>query len=159
MDLTLFEQAGQGELHLTVRSLPGEEPAQTGRRCAEVLREHQAVLVRHEVFGTLPACQEALTAMKQVLGQPEWPASCVQGGPCGAEALAGLHVLAVRGTPVETVSLGGRPVGRTFCDHWTRHLLLGNVQPDQVFEPTLFVSPTDTPSRSVRRTTQFERTL
>jgi enamine deaminase RidA (YjgF/YER057c/UK114 family) len=31
--------------------------------------------------------------------------------------------------PVETVRLGGRPVGRTFSDHWVRHVLLGDIRP------------------------------
>ncbi len=129
LDLTLFEQGREGELHLTVRSLPGEKPAETARRCARLLQEHQAEVVRQEVFGTLPACQEALQAMQQILGRADWPVNCVQGRPCDAEALSGLHMLAVRGRPVETVLLGGRPVGRSFRDHWARHLLLGDVQP------------------------------
>jgi enamine deaminase RidA (YjgF/YER057c/UK114 family) len=129
-NLAIVEQGGEAELHLTARSLPGETPAEVGRLCAQILMEHQAVVVRQEIFGPLPACREALQGLQQRLGGPAWPVTCVQGGACGPESLAGLHILAVRGMPVETVSLGGRPVGRTFRDHWARHLLLGDVQPN-----------------------------
>jgi enamine deaminase RidA (YjgF/YER057c/UK114 family) len=134
-NLTLFENGPERELHLTVRPLPGEAAAETGRRCAALLKENQATVVRQEVFGSLSACEQALAGMGQVLGKMDWPVNSVQGGGCGTEPLAGLHVLAVRGMPVETVTLEGQPVGRTFRDHWTRHLLLGNVQPDDRSRP------------------------
>jgi len=128
-DLAMVEQGEEAELHLTVRSRPGESPAGVVRRCAQVLREQRALVVRQEIFGNLPACRAAVQAFRRQLDGADWPMTCIQGASCGPEPLAGVHILAVRGRPVQTVRLEGRTVGRTFRDHWARHLLLGDVRP------------------------------
>ena len=88
------------------------------------------MLVRHEVFGTLPACQEAPYGHEAGLGAARVAGQLRAGGTLRGRGPGRPALFGVRGAPVETVTLGGRAVGRTFRDHWTRHLLLGNVQPD-----------------------------
>jgi enamine deaminase RidA (YjgF/YER057c/UK114 family) len=117
------------EFHVTVRPLPNETPADTLGRLAAVLRAQEALIVRQEVFGTLKAHREVLQGMQKLLGEVNWPVTFVEGASCTAEPLAGLHVLAVAGTPVETIYWQGRPVGRAFRDRWVRHVLLGDVRP------------------------------
>ncbi|MBI5388013.1 MAG: endoribonuclease L-PSP [Verrucomicrobia bacterium] len=128
LDLTRTEYRGLRELHITVRPLPGETPADTVRRLAAVLKENDAAVVRQEFFGSLAAHGEVMQTMQRELGAVDWPVTYVQGGSCGPGPLAGTHVLAVAGAPVETIAFGGRPIGRSFSDKWVRHVLLSDVR-------------------------------
>lgn len=71
----------------------------------------------------------------------DWPVSWIEGDEArkgnngAADAIAGMQVLAISGTPVETVRLGGRAVGRQFRDGWARHLLLGDLTPADTSAP------------------------
>jgi enamine deaminase RidA (YjgF/YER057c/UK114 family) len=132
LEVTTLDYAGQRELHLTVRPLPGESTAQTVGRLVRFLKDNDALVARQEVFGAFSAREATLQALRQLKGEIDWPVTFLQGGPVGAESLAGVHVLAVAGAAVETVALGGRPVGRTFRDPWARHLLLGDLRPTEV---------------------------
>lgn len=127
--MTSFEGRDVREFHVTVRPLAGEAPADSIRRLAAVLREHGAVIARQEIFAPLAAHGEIYQAMHKRLGEVNWPVTYVEGAPCDASRLSGIHVMAVAGVPVETVSLAGRAVGRTFSDRWVRHVLLGDVRP------------------------------
>ena len=132
LDITTFECRGLREVHLTVRPLPGEGPAETIRRLAAVLQENGGVVVRQEVFGSLAAHRETLQAMQRFFGEVNWPVTCVEGASCNPEPLAGIHVFAVAGMEVETVELEGRPIGRSFSDKWVRYVLLGDVRATDV---------------------------
>ena len=99
------------------------------QRLADVLNEHQASVVRHEVFGRWAAQAEAMAWMRRLLGTVDWPLTWIEGAACGPGPLAGMHALAVAGCPVETVSLGDSVVGRSFSDRWAKHLLLGGLRP------------------------------
>ena len=135
LDLTVFECRGLRELHLTVRPLRGETPTDTIRRLAAVLKENGAVVVRQEVFGSLATHWEVIQGMRLQLGEVDWPVTFLEGPSCGTGPLVGTHVLAVAGTPVETVRFGGRTVGRSFSDPWARYVLLGDVRPTDVSLP------------------------
>jgi enamine deaminase RidA (YjgF/YER057c/UK114 family) len=128
-DLALVEHDGVLEAHLTLRPLPGEKPAATVHRLARLLQAHQAVVVRQEVFGSLAARDEVQRSMRDHLGEVCWPVTWVEGGSCGTEPLAGLHVMAVAGAAVKTVSVGSQPVGRAYRDASARYLLLGDLRP------------------------------
>jgi enamine deaminase RidA (YjgF/YER057c/UK114 family) len=131
-DLTLAEHDGVLELHITLRPLPGERPAATVQRLAQLLCAHRACVVRQEVFGSLAARDEVLQTLRAELGEICWPVTYVEGQSCAGEPLAGLHVLAVAGAAVKTVSLGGSPVGRIYRDASARYLLLGDVRPSSL---------------------------
>jgi enamine deaminase RidA (YjgF/YER057c/UK114 family) len=130
LDLTEVVQGGIHELHLTLRPLPGEKPAIMAERLAALLAEHDAVVVRQEVFGSCAAQQKFLEALQLAAGSVDWPVTAAQGLGCGSDPLAGTHVLAISGTPVQTITHEGEPIGRVFQDAWARHVLLGNLQPD-----------------------------
>lgn len=132
LDMTACECRGLRQLHLTLRPLPSEKPAGTVSRLASVLKENGALVVRQEIFGALAAREEVLQTMRSQLGAVDWPVTYVEGGSCRGNILSGLHVFAMAGTPVETVRLGGRPVGRTFSDKWARYVLLGDVRASDV---------------------------
>jgi enamine deaminase RidA (YjgF/YER057c/UK114 family) len=99
------------------------------RRLDAVLRENAATVVRHEVFGSLDACAELARPGN---GAPawDWPVTWVEGSSCEGKSVAGMHVFAIAGPRVKTVSLGGRPVGRVYEDAHARHCLLGDVKSD-----------------------------
>ncbi len=134
-DLTCFDCHGGRELHLTLRPLPGDGLVEVLQRLAALLREHQASVVRHEVFGALDAQPEAMTLLHRLLGRVDWPVMWIEGAGCGPGPLAGMHVLAVAGWPVETVRLKGCCVGRAFSDRWARHALLGDLKPSGLTQP------------------------
>lgn len=128
-DLVEVPRPGVRELHLTLRPLPGEQPAAMAARLAGQLREHGAQVLRHEMFGSLAACAEARAGLREAFGEVDWPVLCAEGRVCNGGALAGMHVFAVAGPAVESVSLDGRVVGRMFDDGHARHCLLGDVLP------------------------------
>jgi len=126
-DLTAVASHGRREFHLTFRPLRGEGAADMMQRLASALKEHQASVVRQEVFGRLEGQAEAIAMTHRLLGKVDWPLTFIEGAACGPGLLAGMHVMAVAGCPVETVSLGNCVVGRSFSDRWAKHLLLGGL--------------------------------
>lgn len=124
------EHSGVCEWHVTVRPLPGETPEALVLRLSKVLARKGAVVLRQEVFGSLDVRDSLMRAIQDRFGVVDWPVGFVEGRSCGGELLSGMHFLAVSGSTVETVWLRGRPVGRTFRDCRTRHLLLGDLRPD-----------------------------
>lgn len=135
LDLAAVGTDACRELHLTLRPLPQESPRDTVRRLAQLLREHGARVARQEVFGSLAAREEVLGSLRRELGELRWPVSYLEGNSCATTPLAGLHVLAVAGAPVEPVWLDGRIVGCLFSDRWARHLLLGDLRPERLDQP------------------------
>ncbi len=128
-DVTTFEGPGTREYHISLRPLPGEEPARTVDRLVALLREREATVVRQEVFGSRAAGGEVTRALERGLASINWPVSFLEGGGCFGGPLAGMHVLAVSGGTVRTLDFQGRPIGRVFGDKWARYCLLGDVRP------------------------------
>ena len=129
LDLTILERPRARELHLTLWPLPGEAPEGLFRRMAEVLRDHEAAVVWQEIFGELRP--ETVKPLRQIMGEVTWPVNWIEGAACGPAPLAGTHVMAVAGVPVETIRMHGCPVGRVYADDLARHCLLGDVRPLQ----------------------------
>ena len=119
------------EFHLSFRPLPGEKPAETVSRLATALRDKNAKIVRHEIFGSLAAHPETLNALQREFGNLDWPVTWVEGA--ASEGLSGMHIFAVAGTQVDTLRMDGRVVGRIFNDGCVRHCLLGDVRPSNLF--------------------------
>lgn len=101
-------------------------------RLARAVKDRAATVVRMEIFGALQVRAESLGILKHELGGLDWPVTYVEGASCEKGMLSGAHVLAVTGSPVESVKLDGRVVGRTFKDKWARHLLLGEIMSKDV---------------------------
>jgi enamine deaminase RidA (YjgF/YER057c/UK114 family) len=114
---------------LTLRPLPGEAPADFFARLAAVLLEHEAAVAWQVVFGDLKARPAGLQAMRKAWGEADWPVTWIQGDACGTGPLAGTHVTAIAGVPVETLWLEGRPVGRAYTDDLAKHCLIGDLRP------------------------------
>jgi hypothetical protein len=135
LDLTIVTRPHAGELHLTVRPRPGEQPSMMLWRLASVLREHSASVVRQEIFGRLEARAELLGQMGRLLGQIDWPITWLDTDAGTSGPIAGMHLLAVTGTPVQTIEFEGRVAGRIFDDGYARHCLLGDIGPARLSAP------------------------
>jgi enamine deaminase RidA (YjgF/YER057c/UK114 family) len=101
------------------------------RRLAATLRDTDAIVVRHEVFGSIAAHAETLRAVRREFGNLDWPVTWVEGAAAGG-GIAGMNIFAVAGTRVDTLRLDEQPVGRVFSDGRARYCLLGNVRPSNI---------------------------
>ncbi len=124
-----IQRSGVLELHLTILPLPGESAAGMLERLAVVLRMHNASVVRHEVFGALASHPDFGISMRRLFGVEPWPVTFVEGASCNGESMSGMHVLAVAGVRVDSLSINDRVVGRVFQDGHARHCVLGDIQP------------------------------
>lgn len=131
----IFQRGGLIEHHLTLLPQPGESTAKMLERLADWLQTHAASVVRHEVFGALAAQREFAAAQHRLFGAQAWPVTWVEGASCDRNSVAGMHVLAVAGTRVESLALGGRVVGRIFNEGHARHCLLGDLRPTDPLAP------------------------
>ena len=132
LDLVIFDQPHARELHLTLRPQPGEKIAALFHRLGSLLSEHDASIVKQDIFGSLAARNEALEALPRVLGDLQWPVNWVEGADCAGAPIAGVQVLAVSGAAVQTIALKGRIIGRMFDDGWARHCHFGGLGPGDV---------------------------
>lgn len=129
-DITLINREHLSELHITLRPLANERTAMMLWRLEAVLREHDATIVRAEIFGNVQALEETTSRLRKLLREPELPVTCVEGaGVDPQQAISGMHVFAVAGVEVEPLVVKGAAVGRIFQDGHARHLLLGDITP------------------------------
>lgn len=134
LEMIIVDRFGLREFHITLLPLPGESPSEMLLRLNAQLREHEAMVVKHDVFGSVAAASGMMADMKRVIGETDWPVTFVECAPCAGATVAGMQLLAVAGTPVETVRLEGRPVGRVFHDAFSKQCLLGDVVPADISE-------------------------
>ena len=125
----IIQRGGLLELHLTLLPQPGESAAIMLERLAALLKPHNASVVRHEVFGSLAVEPDFANALERSFGEQPWPVTFVEGASCDGESVVGMHVLAVAGTRVESLSFAGRVIGRIFNDGHARHCVLGDIRP------------------------------
>lgn len=136
LDLVLLSRHGLTEGHLTLRPRPGEAIGSVCRRFAAAVEGYGARVLKQTVFGNLAAHAATLRALSEACGGIEWPVTWIGGGRCqGDSPLAGMVAQVVAGTPVETLRLGERVVGRAFHDGYARHCYLGNLRPDTTAAP------------------------
>ena len=102
------------ELMLSETVRPGEEPVLALRRLAIRLREQNASLIGLMIFGNVAARLSIETAMRDVLGAPDWPVLWVEGASCHGAALAGVQAFALVGGRGEPVMLEGRVVATRY---------------------------------------------
>jgi enamine deaminase RidA (YjgF/YER057c/UK114 family) len=130
VELCLVERSGLNDLFLAAG--PGEDGGLDAQidTCARVCREHEAAVVRMDLFGSSEALAGCRSRIDDAFGRVDWPVTAVTGEGCPGGGAAGLQVHAVSGARVETVVLGGRPVGRVFEDGFARYCMLGDVHAD-----------------------------
>jgi hypothetical protein len=129
LDVTVVDRLTYQEIHLTLRPLLGEQPAEMACRLALALRDREASVVRHEIFGAITAQPEIIAALTHEFGSLGWPVTWVEGAAVIGQSISGMHVFAVAGIPVNTLDLHGRPIGCVFSDGSAKHCLLGDVRP------------------------------
>lgn len=131
----IIQRGAVREIHFTLLPQPGESPVRMLERLAVLLNTHHASVVRHEVFGSLAAQSDFAAGLQRLFGEQPWPVTFVEGAAGDGESVAGMHVLAIAGTQVSSLSLDGQVVGRIFDDGPTRHCLLGDIRPTDPFAP------------------------
>lgn len=120
---------------VTVVPRPGEPVAAVFHRLADELAANAAVPTAMMLYGTIAAHAEITRALRETLGETNWPVTWIEGAGCDGTALAGVQVYAVSGRPVTRVRLGGRVVASVFEDAGARHCLMGGVAPVAVTLP------------------------
>lgn len=125
--LASAEHDGWSEHHLTLLPRPEETTHHLAERLAATLRDLHAEVVRCEGFGDCAAGESFRKAMHSGPSRPHWPLTWIEGADCVDRPVAGVHVLAVAGCPVETVWLGDQAVGRMFAEPPARHCLLAGL--------------------------------
>lgn len=133
LTLSLREVGAVRELHLTARPEAGRRIEDWLEPLIGALQEHDATVVRCEVFGRLDARDAVFDAWKRRGGAIDWPVMWLESG--GRAPVAGLHLFAVGGADVETIRRNGRPVGCAFSDGHTRQCLLGEILPCDLAAP------------------------
>jgi enamine deaminase RidA (YjgF/YER057c/UK114 family) len=129
LTITTVDRQRHREFHLTLLPLPWEKPAEIVRRLALALKDREASVVRHEVFGAVAAQPEIISALKREFGRFDWPVMWIEGQPCIGQLISGMHIFAVAETKVDTLDLDGLPIARIYNDGYMCHCLLGDVKP------------------------------
>ncbi len=126
---------GAAECVLTVVPRPGEPVAAVFRRLAGELTAAAAVPTAMLLYGAIAAHTAIARAMRDGLGETNWPVTWIEGAGCDGATLAGVQVFAVSGRPVTRVRLGGRVVASVFEEAGASHCLVGGVVPVAVTLP------------------------
>jgi len=132
LDAISFDAQSHREFHLTLRALPGERPEQLVHRLATVLREKNAVVVRHDIFGLNSVHLEMTSALQREFGILDWPVTWMGGKAPAGNDMGGMYVLAVTGNSVQTLSMNGEAFGRIWADEDVRHCVVGNFHPSSL---------------------------
>jgi len=129
MNLAIVERAPVRELHLTLVPRNAETVEELVSRLTEILKRHEATVVRQLAFGSVAAHTGTLHAMHRMLGHVDWPVTWVEGASCTGTPIAGMQIHAIAGAQVQTLVHNRWPVGRIFDDGEATHCLLGNLGP------------------------------
>jgi enamine deaminase RidA (YjgF/YER057c/UK114 family) len=112
----------------TVLPERGEDIRSLLARTGQLLDELETSVIRIHAFGAVEAYSAVLDALTAEVGEISWPLTYVQGNSCSNESLAGIQLHGVSGADVNTVRVGGLPVGRTFSDKHARYCYLGDLR-------------------------------
>lgn len=115
------------ELHLSLLPISGEEPLAMVSRLVGQLRAKGAVVVRHEIFGSLAIYAETMSALRDEVEVLDWPVTWVEGKTTATRTICGMHIYAVIGKRVETIYRKAQPVARIFSDGSFKHCVFGGI--------------------------------
>ncbi len=143
MEASATRQAVVSEVVLTECLQAGEPVIAAFFRLAEKLAASRAELLSLMVYGTPSARGEIERAMREVLGETQWPVTWIESPTCIDAVFAGVQAFAVSGAPVTRVRVGRRVVGSVYEDRDARHCLLGGLGPTSIaLEPSAQVQQT-----------------
>jgi len=114
------------ELFITA-DLRGRDLAGVVRNAMDVVKGKNATVVTQMVFAPMGQDNSSVAALKEAIGDCDWPVMWVDSGHRTGSPLAGMHIHAVIGADVERITLADRPVGSIFQDDSTRYCYLGDL--------------------------------
>jgi enamine deaminase RidA (YjgF/YER057c/UK114 family) len=132
IDLVRIEHGGITEIYSTL--LPGAEHdvASLLHRFQRLVPESGVEFLEMRVFGNPDSLASFGGVFHEIFGPTEWPQLILHGEDCFGGKVAGIQIHAVAGTPVETISLGGSPLGRVFESDYARYCVLGNLHSPEI---------------------------
>ncbi|MBA4149873.1 MAG: hypothetical protein H0X66_17305 [Verrucomicrobia bacterium] len=131
LNVRICEHSGICEFHISARPLPGENLSILFGRIAALLKEHDAKIVRQEVFGSIDAYEATEGLLHDLFGDIAWPLNWIDGDST-ASGISGTHIVAISGVEIECIRLNGKTVATVFRDKWAKHCLIGNIIPANV---------------------------
>jgi enamine deaminase RidA (YjgF/YER057c/UK114 family) len=131
-DVVSIDRLDLRELFVTAHPDASEGLPPLINRVARNVRQRDAKVVKMDIFGTNDAFIECKNSIEKAFGQINWPITYVEGDTSSAQEIAGMHIHAISGVPVETIYYNDSPLGRVFADQFARYCILGNVHPDNL---------------------------
>lgn len=131
--IAIITHDGWREIFLTLTPLPSEGFGALLDRMFETLRRYGASVLKQTVFGANAASREGHAEIHKRVATVDWPVTWVDGSDCAGREVAGVHVHAVAGVSVSTITSEGRSVGRWFEDNEARYAILGDLRPGEPF--------------------------
>ena len=114
------------ELFITA-DLRERDIAEATRNAMGVVNSRNATIVTQTVFAPMGEGNASVTAIKEALGDCDWPVTWVDSGHRKGSELGGMHIHAVSGTDVQRLTMEGRTVGTVFQDDSARFCCLGDL--------------------------------
>lgn len=107
----------------------GEPVTAVFRHLAANLAARDAEVLSLMIYGSIAARDTIETALRDSLGETQWPVTWIECASCVGAPLAGVQAFAVSRRPVTRVRVGRRIVGSVYEDNGARHCLLGGLGP------------------------------
>ena len=130
--VTSFEQRGVRELHITITAKPNEPLLLIMQRLRTAVKKHDATIVKQQVFGPTNLADEHARLAKLLFGPVTWPITWLEGAACNGAVISGIHVQAIAGAAVQTVTIDRHVFGCSYEDGFGRNLLL-HITPHDTF--------------------------
>lgn len=121
--------SGPWEYVLTETMRRDEPVSALVHRLASRLHDTQGKILGLLIYGSVVHQAESSAALREVLGEVDWPVTWVEGASCEGAPLAGIQAFAISGRPVTRIRIGRRVVGSVYEDEGARHCLLGGLGP------------------------------
>ncbi len=130
MKVVSLKSSGISELFITA-DLCEKDIGAVMREAMSVVADKGAEVVDQMVFSPMGADNASVTAMKEAIGDCNWPITWVDSGHKNGSSLGGTYIHAVSGADVQRVTLEGRIVGSVFQDESTKFCCLGDLWSSQ----------------------------
>lgn len=117
------------ECCLTETPRTGEDLCDVSRRLRGRVDELAGSVMALFVYGAVDRGAEREKALRNGMGELDFPITWVEGAACDGSELAGIQAVVWRGGQVKRIWLGGRVVGTVGDDGVARHCWLGGVEP------------------------------
>jgi len=114
------------ELFITA-DLQGKDLTEVAQNAMGVVNANNTAVVTQMVFAPMGPDNASVAAMKEALGDCDWPITWVDSGHRKGSPLGGIYIHAVSGSDVERITLADRTVGSIFQDDSTRYCYLGDL--------------------------------